>query len=582
MHFPRLTPTPQRRVTTERFTGYDHRLRIADGAFYDTRNLSSRDYPLLCTRPRRGTVRTLDRPQGLIAKDALATVENGTLYIAGHPTAVTGLGPGEKQLVSMGATILIFPDKRYYNTEDPSDYGFLEAEYRSSGTVEYSLCDSEGRDLPAPQVSDTEPEEPVNGALWLDTASGGRVLLQYSEAQGLWAELDSVFTRLRFQSLGALPGLFNRHDGVSLSGAPVADLNGEKILYALGGSDTERDYIVIAGVLESPGSFTEGLTIRRSVPDMDYVCEAGNRLWGCRYGHDGEQTLNEIYASALGDYKNFRQYLGLSTDSWTASVGSDGVFTGAVNYLGRPCFFKEDRVHVVTISSTGAHRLEETACRGVQKGSGRSLCVVGESLYYKAIDCVCQWQGGFPRPVSLQLGEQRFTEAAAGALGSRYYLSMKGEDGAYAFFCCDTERGLWYREDSLRARHFAALEGELYAIDEETGTLLALLGTAGEAEASLPWMAETGLLHYRSSDRKYLSRYNLSLRMEPGSSLRLWIRYDSEGEWQAAGELQYTGTGTVTLPVRPRRCDHLQLRLEGEGEMRLFALTRVLEIGSDL
>ena len=42
------------------------------------------------------------------------------------------------------------------------------------------------------------------------------------------------------------------------------------------------------------------------------------------------------------------------------------------------------------------------------------------------------------------------------------------------------------------------------------------------------------------------------------------------------------GRETVLLPVRPRRCDHLRLRLEGEGELRLFSITRTLRKGSDL
>ena len=50
MQFPYLNPTPQSRLVTDVFRGYDHRLRTQDGCFADTRNLSAREYPLLCTR----------------------------------------------------------------------------------------------------------------------------------------------------------------------------------------------------------------------------------------------------------------------------------------------------------------------------------------------------------------------------------------------------------------------------------------------------------------------------------------------------------------------------------------------------
>ena len=41
------------------------------------------------------------------------------------------------------------------------------------------------------------------------------------------------------------------------------------------------------------------------------------------------------------------------------------------------------------------------------------------------------------------------------------------------------------------------------------------------------------------------------------------------------------GTGHFLFPVRPHRCDHLQLRLSGQGEMRLLSISRILETGSD-
>ena len=264
-------------------------------------------------------------------------------------------------------------------------------------------------------------------------------------------------------------------------------------------------------------------------------------------------------------------------------MGSDGQWTGAVNYLGRPTFFKENRIHQVTVSATGAHRLDETVCRGVQKGSHKSLQVVGESLYYKSGGQVCQWQGGFPRTVSAALGEEEYDSAVGGSIEGLYYLSMRNRrSGEWSLFCLDTERGVWYREDKLHALCFAAARDELYAVDAESGALLALRGSAGEKEASLPWMAETGLMDYQTPDRKYISRYTLTLRMEAGARIELWLRYDSRGDWEKSGVVEPIRSGTAVIPIRPRRCDHVQLRLKGEGEVTVCALTRILETGSDV
>ena len=353
------------REVTDTFAGYNHKLKIGAGEFYDTENLTSAYYPLLAERKKRGLVKQLTAPGGLLGKEELAYVDNGTLYYNGEPTALTGLTAGEKQLVSMGAYICVFPDKKYYNTADAADYGSMEAYYTSTGTVKYTMCRADGTEYAKPTVSAAAPEQPENAALWIDTSQEKHVLKQWSSATQEWVSVPTVYTRIQFISSGELPGLFSVYDGVEISGAGVEDVNGTKVIYALGGSETALDYIVVTGLLEAAYEQTTGtVSIKRTVPQMDYICESQNRLWGCYYGNDGEQSLNEIYCCALGDFKNWRQYMGLSTDSWTASVGSDGPWTGAVNYLGYPTFFKEDRIHRVSISAYGAHQINETGAAG--------------------------------------------------------------------------------------------------------------------------------------------------------------------------------------------------------------------------
>ena len=105
---PKLDYEYAERVVTDVFAGYRHKARIGDGEFYDTKNLTSAYYPLLGNRKKRARVRTMKSPGGVLAKEKLAYVEEGTLWYDGKETAVTGLAPGRKQLVSMGAVIVIF------------------------------------------------------------------------------------------------------------------------------------------------------------------------------------------------------------------------------------------------------------------------------------------------------------------------------------------------------------------------------------------------------------------------------------------------------------------------------------------
>lgn len=588
-HLPILPPRPQTRLTTDAFLGLDRREHIPDGAWSETENLSLRARPALAPRPRRGAVATLQRPGGLCAKDALCWVDGDTLYVNGAPTPVSGLADQPRQMLSMGAYLILWPDRVYYNTADPADYGSLDADWRYRGSVRVSLCRADGSPWPsAPTVSDTEPDAPANLDLWIDTSGEKRVLRQYSASLALWTEVDTPYTRLDFTTQGQIPRLFAALDGVEISGVGDEALEGWKILYALGGAaGAENDYIVLAAL--GPGERQyESLAVRitRRAPDMDYLCECSNRLWGCRYGNDGARNLNEIYGCALGDFKNWRQYLGLATDSYAASVGSDGPWTGAVNYLGSPVFFKTDRLHRLTLSASGAHRLTETVCRGVQKGSGKSLCVVGETLYYQSDSGVCAWQGGFPELVSAALGEEKSDSAVGGALGAEYLLSRRRAGGVWELLTLDTETGLWLRQDALHVRDFAAADGEAYALDADTGAIWSLTGRAGAREETVPWHAVTGPRHYLSPDAKYPGRLDLRLRLRPGARVRALLEYDADGLWHEAGAVTAPAdavTDTVLrLPLRPRRCDFWRLRLEGEGEARLLALTQVLERGSDL
>lgn len=159
---------------------------------------------------------------------------------------------------------------------------------------------------------------------------------------------------------------------------------------------------------------------------------------------------------------------------------------------------------------------------------------------------------------------------------------MKDEAGDWQLFCYDSALDIWQREDSFHALCFAARGGELYALEADTGKLWAMTGRDGEPEGPVRWSAQSGLMHYQSPDRKYISRLSLYLSMAAGAELSVFLRYDSAGDWHSAGQVSLSGPGALTLPVRPRRCGHMELKLEGKGQVRLYSLARVLEEGSDM
>ena len=154
-------------------------------------------------------------------------------------------------------------------------------------------------------------------------------------------------------------------------------------------------------------------------------------------------------------------------------------------------------------------------------------------------------------------------------------------NGQWSLFSYDTERNVWYQEDDFRALGFGRVNDELFAVNERTGELVAMMGTMGEMEDDFTWEAEFGLFGTDWREKKYLSRFDLRMYLEEGGMARLEIQYDSSGVWEKMPEIRGRSRRSFVIPVIPRRCDHLRFRLIGTGEMRLYSLSRILEVSTD-
>lgn len=591
MEYPMLNVPSASRQMLDTFKGYNHNLRIGEGEFYEMQNLTSDHYPLLSSRKKRGIFTVPEKCTGMIAKDALCYVDGSQIVINGYGVEM-GLSDSEKQLISMGAYIIILPDKKYINTANLDDRGSMENSVTTKANVVFSLCKQDGTPYNPQYTQASEPADPKNMEIWLDTSSNPVSLKQWSASSAMWASVVSTYIRVECPGLGAG---FSQYDGVTITGlkdTELLDENGEVFhsaeLDALDGSfavwQQGEDYLVITGILSRTMTVTNSITVSRKLPQMDFVVECKNRLWGCYYGlsEDGTQVINEIYCSKLGDFKNWSCYMGISTDSWTASVGTDGKFTGAISYLGHPLFFKENALHQVYISEIGAHTIVDTACRGVQEGSHKSLAIVGEILYYKSARCVCAYGGSLPSDVSQALGGVFYHSAVAGVDASKYYICMKDSADTPHVFVLDTDKGMWHREDSTDIRSFCSCRGDLYFLDGGDQAIKTISG-AGEPEPGrVAWYAQTGPIGLSLPDMKAISRFALRMTLPVGSILNCYAQYDSSGIWEHLFTLIGTGTRSFLLPVRPVRCDHLQLRLEGVGDFKLYSITKTIEQGSDV
>jgi hypothetical protein len=54
------------------------------------------------------------------------------------------------------------------------------------------------------------------------------------------------------------------------------------------------------------------------------------------------------------------------------------------------------------------------------------------------------------------------------------------------------------------------------------------------------------------------------------------------GDWEQVCQMTVTSLRSFSVPVRPRRCDHFRIRIEGEGEGKIYSVTKTIEQGSDI
>ena len=581
MEYPILNVKQKSRQMSDAFLGYNHNLRIGDSEFYDMKNMTSDYYPVMAPRKKRGLYKDGISATGIIAKDKLCYAD-GTAFVIGDERIEMGLSDEPKNLVSMGAYVIIMPDRKYINTiknGDAYENGDIDATYTTVEDAKFTLCtltgdnyDIEGKD------SAVAPENPENGQLWIDTSSVPNTLKKYSAANAMWVSIATTYIKITSKGIGAN---FKQYDGVRISGVTIDALSSLNSAHALWGCGD--DYLIVTGILDQVATQTDAITIERKMPVMDFIVESNNRLWGCRYGaSDDGNIVNEIYACKLGDFKNWNCFMNLSTDSYTVSCGTDGAFTGAITHLGYPLFFKENCMHKVYGDYPANFQVQSTACRGVQRGSHRSMAIVNETLFYKSGGAVCAYDGSLPEEMSTALGEIRYSDAVAGAHDNKYYITMKDAGGSCHLFVYDTVKGMWHKQDNLYVDGFCSYMNEIYAIDHETKHIITMLGSGTQDSKSVPWMVETGIVGMSLPDMKYISRLLVRMSLEVGARVAISIQYDSIGDWEQVCRMTVTSLRSFAVPVRPRRCDHFRIRIEGEGEGRIYSITKTIEQGSDV
>lgn len=595
-------------------------------------------------------VETLEykRLNGILGDVGFAAVWGTDFYYMGEKVEDLELADSEKTMLSMGAVILIYPDEVYYNTVT-GEYGAMDensvkiaaALFATGFEVESFTFKIDGEEktwstaskvtLPCnirsgskkytelttgprserffwgtktSQLKRKPTEYSVTDYIVMgfdgehlfygyDAESvnvDGKVYLQVNE----WRRLDVTQAVLTVNKEADNTDLLK--DGASniWSGNNYVKYEYSTSLTTLKGQITVETEGALGAYFSG---FSAGVDVplnarftwqTRTLPVMDFVCEHENRLWGCHFGRsaNGDESVNEIYCSALGDFKTWTLSSETSTlagDPYTANVGDYGAFTGCISHRGYVLFSKENVWYRVSGTKPSNFQITKISSSGVQEGCERTMEIIDEVLYYKAKSGVYAYDGSLPQKISDNLGSGYYTDAVAGSLLSKYYITMK-QGGVRKMYVYDTPSGLWHAEDGIDAKFFAEYDGALYAGAENnivciSGSPAEFFGDV-ESEDDFEWFAESGDIGLSSPYQKYYHRLLIRMDMEMGARVKVSLATNG-GEWLTASDFTAPNKRTVLMPVVTPRCDHMRFKISGKGEAKIYSISYETETVGD-
>lgn len=237
------------------FLGLNYGCDTNVGEMSETKNITTDNFPFITQRKPRVKEVGYIAPTSLFSKSGLFVIDGTRVLFNGENVGT--VTEGKKQIASIGDIVVIFPDKKYYNTETKV-FGDMESSYKATGLV--FRTDSEGLSV-------------------IETPKGD------------------------------FP--FKAGDGIRISGCKVEPGNNVSLIIR----DAQARRLTFYANSFKEATETEEVTISREVPDLEFICENNYRLWGCKgdtiYASKYGDPLNfNVFDGLTGD----SYYIQVGTD----------------------------------------------------------------------------------------------------------------------------------------------------------------------------------------------------------------------------------------------------------------------------
>lgn len=540
-----------------RFSGINNLNGTPLGEWEEMHNMTSDSYPAVCNMPcRRYKSLPIDMTGFMFKDDMLVYTVSDGIYI-GDTKIDLELSDTQKNLVSMGAYIVILPDWIVINTEDMTNIDSLRVTITGGMLYEKNINQTSPTiDIRKLMYYETDSSNPALSLLNV----GDRVALEYAyknRAYSIRAYITAISDDEDFLPEGKTAIIFDTTGDIYQSTryfyTEQRDMTGGRTVAKHMNVTLERSAEVQ----------------RLMIPKMDYdlVIEHNNRLWGC------SSENHEIYCSKLGDPFVWKEYNGISTDSYAVTVGSDGDFTGSAVYNDSILFFKENCVHSIYGTKPSNFTLSTIELRGVQKGSHNSICKSNGLLYYKAPEGIFVFNGSTSVRADARLGEN-IKEIAVGTANDQY-IYMATDKRIYVYDCVHDS---WYTQGMLQglAQPLQAYSyaGAIYiaAQTDERRWLYLMEGkndSFTQVDYITTFVLQTGELNRVGAIMRHISKLRFVIGADSNNrDIEFHISASYDG---APYKTIYTYDSTkakpnaeiFTVPIIPMRCQRMKLRITG-------------------
>ena len=506
-----------------------------------------------------------------------------SLYYDGKKVEGLELVPGKKECIYLNDHIMIFPDKMYYNVHN-GKFGHLENRFElhsnKIGKITYN------------NIYHSELGGRMERYLGWYVGNSSKVL---KTGNGTWDILfmgyvntqDDLIPDKSYWDSYDLRNYFRADDVIKItqtyhSTHTSSIVDGYYIVKEVGDNYLKFDTKVLSGTTTNNESisiynhsncyYVGEILIEKTIPDMDYLCNIDNRIWGCK-----DDT---VYSSGLGNPFSWQSYTGIETDAVYIEAGTIEKFTGCCAYNGYPYFFKENEMYRVYGSTPAGYSLQRVADIGIKKGSSHSVCSVNSILMFLSPKGVYAYTGGVPAEVSGVLNDFIY-DCIASTDGLKYYgvMTVGNEKRLYVY---DVKSGMWSSEHfEGEVLGFVFYDNELRCMNSN-GEIFTVSRPTGKYGIEVKEIKDKAVIEFNdfyggSIGTKDIGRIILRTSVAPEyNALYVYVQYDSDGIWHRVGKIynQNTLKRVCEFGFFPRRCDHFRIKLECQGKFTLYSMAR--------